>query len=82
MQGLSAQVGTAFAGRLKRARARARIADAWQEIAALNRLGNANLLIPCQGSHIPLRLRRWTFADARLKDWCFVWLVRQLLFGL
>ena len=40
--------------------------DAWQEIATLNRLSNANLLIPGRVLQIPLRLLRWTYADARL----------------
>ena len=40
--------------------------EAWPEIAALNRLANPNLLIPGQALLIPLRLLRWTFADARL----------------
>jgi hypothetical protein len=40
--------------------------EAWQEIATLNRLSNANLLIPGQVLQVPLRLLRWTYADARL----------------
>ncbi len=40
--------------------------EAWPEIATLNRLSNANRLIPGQVLQIPLRLLRWTFADARL----------------
>ncbi len=40
--------------------------EAWPEIATLNRLSNANLLIPGQVLQIPLRLLRWTFADAKL----------------
>jgi hypothetical protein len=40
--------------------------EAWQEIATLNRLRDRNLLIPGQVLQVPLRLLRWTYADARL----------------
>lgn len=40
--------------------------EAWPEIATLNRLNNANRLVPGQVLQIPLRLLRWTYADARL----------------
>lgn len=40
--------------------------EAWQELATLNRVSNTNLLIPGRVLQIPLRLLRWTYADARL----------------
>jgi hypothetical protein len=40
--------------------------DAWREVAALNRLARPNRLRPGQALQIPLRLMRWTPANATL----------------
>ncbi len=39
---------------------------AWREVAALNRLRNPDVLVSGQVLQVPLRLLRWTPADARL----------------